>query len=48
MEVFVDRWEHRLIKITDRTLNVVVFKSWMKIVYNNPKAEALRSFAQSA
>ena len=48
MEVFVDGWEHRLIKITDRTLNVVVFKIWMKIVHNNPEAEALRSFAQSA
>ena len=36
---------HRFIKITDRTLD---FKIWMKLVHNNPEAEAQRSFAQLA
>ena len=39
---------HRLIDITDRTLDVVFSRfGFGKIVHNKPEAEALRSFVQS-
>jgi len=39
---------HGMIKITDRTLNVVFSRFYVFFVHNNPKAEAQKSYAESA